>query len=64
VDVHFDMGVLGGAGPAPSDILGELAELIGMTDYEVIRLAFEIGQRGLSGLSSSAFRRARRSSTA
>ncbi len=51
VYVHFDMDVLGGAGPAPGDILGELAEPIGMTDYEVIRLAFEIGERGLAGLS-------------
>lgn len=51
VYVHFDMDVLGGAGPAPGDILGELAEPIGMTDYEVIRLAFEIGTRGLAGLS-------------
>jgi agmatinase len=51
VYVHFDMDVLGGAGPAPGDILGELAEPIGMTDYEVIRLAFEIGKRGLAGLS-------------
>jgi agmatinase len=49
--VHFDMDVLGGAGPAPGDILGELAEPMGMTDYEVIRIAFEIGKRGLSGLS-------------
>jgi agmatinase len=51
VYVHFDMDVLGGAGPAPGDILGELAEPIGMTDYEVIRLAHEIGKRGLAGLS-------------
>jgi agmatinase len=51
VYVHVDMDVLGGAGPASGDILGELAEPIGMTDYEVIRLAFEIGKRGLSGLS-------------
>jgi len=51
VYVHFDMDVLGGAGPAPGDILGELAEPMGMTDYEVIRIAFEIGKRGLSGLS-------------
>jgi agmatinase len=51
VYVHFDMDVLGGAGPAPGDILGELAEPIGMTDYEVIRVAFEIGKRGLAGLS-------------
>jgi agmatinase len=51
VYVHFDMDVMGGAGPAPGDILGELAEPIGMTDDEVIRLAFEIGKRGLAGLS-------------
>jgi agmatinase len=51
VYVHFDMDVLGGAGPAPGDILGELAEPMGMTDFEVIRTAFEIGRRGLSGMS-------------
>lgn len=51
VYVHFDMDVLGGAGPVGGDILGELAEPIGMTDYEVIRIANEIGQRGLSGMS-------------
>ncbi|HZS83519.1 MAG TPA: arginase family protein [Stellaceae bacterium] len=51
VYVHFDMDVLGGAGPAPGDLLGDLAEPIGMTDYEVIRIAHEVGLRGLSGLS-------------
>ena len=51
VYVHFDMDVLGGAGPAPGDLLGDLAEPIGMTDYEVIRIAHEIGLRGLSGFS-------------
>jgi agmatinase len=51
VYVHFDMDVMGGAGPAPGDLLGELAEPIGMTDYEVIRLAHEIGKRGLAGFS-------------
>jgi agmatinase len=51
VYAHFDMDVLGGAGPAPGDILGELAEPIGMTDYEVIRIAYELGRRGLAGLS-------------
>ncbi len=51
VYVHFDMDVIGGAGPAPGDILGELAEPIGLTDYEVIRIAHEIGRRGLSGMS-------------
>lgn len=48
---HFDMDILGGAGPAPGDILGNLAEPIGMSDYEVIRLAHEIGKRGFDGLS-------------
>jgi agmatinase len=51
VYAHFDMDILGGAGPAPGDILGDLAEPIGMTDYEVIRLAHEVGLRGFSGLS-------------
>ncbi|MCX7353868.1 MAG: arginase family protein [Alphaproteobacteria bacterium] len=51
VYAHFDMDVLGGAGPAPGDILGELAEPIGMTDYEVIRIAHEVGKRGLTGFS-------------
>ena len=49
--VHFDMDVLGGAGPASGDIMGELAEPIGLTDYEVIRIAHEVGRRGLSGMS-------------
>lgn len=51
VYAHFDMDVLGGAGPAPGDILGELAEPIGMSDYESIRIAHEVGRRGLGGLS-------------
>jgi agmatinase len=51
VYAHFDMDILGGAGPAPGDILGNLAEPIGMTDYEVIRLAHEVGLRGFDGLS-------------
>ncbi len=51
VYAHFDMDVLGGAGPTPGDLLGELAEPIGMTDYEVIRLAFEVGRRGVDALS-------------
>jgi agmatinase len=48
---HFDMDVIGGAGPAPGDIMGELAEPIGMTDYEVIRVAHELGLRGVKGFS-------------
>jgi agmatinase len=51
VYAHFDMDILGGAGPAPGDILGNLAEPIGMTDYEAIRLAHEVGLRGFNGLS-------------
>ena len=51
VYVHFDMDCIGGAGPAPGDILGELAEPMGMTDYETIRIAHEIGRRGLTGMS-------------
>jgi agmatinase len=45
------MDIMGGAGAAPAEILGELAEPIGMTDYEVIRIAYEIGKRGFDGLS-------------
>jgi len=51
VYAHFDMDVIGGAGPAPGDILGDLAEPIGMTDYEVLRLAYEVGKRGLDAMS-------------
>jgi len=51
VYAHFDMDVLGGAGPAPGDILGELAEPMGMSDYEVLRIANELGKRGLTGMS-------------
>lgn len=51
VYVHFDMDVIGGAGPAPGDLLGELSEPIGMSDYEVIRIAHEIGRRGLTSMS-------------
>jgi agmatinase len=51
VYAHFDMDVIGGAGPAPGDILGELAEPFGMTDYEVIRIAHELGLRGVDGFS-------------
>ena len=51
VYAHFDMDVLGGAGPAPGDILGELAEPIGLSDYECIRIAHELGLRGVRGFS-------------
>lgn len=51
VYAHFDMDVMGGAGPSPGDIMGELAEPIGLTDYEVIRLAHETGKLGADALS-------------
>jgi agmatinase len=51
VYVHYDLDVIGGAGPAPGDILGELAEPNGMTDYEVLRISYEIGKRGFNALS-------------
>ncbi|MBD1553113.1 arginase family protein [Pseudomonas typographi] len=51
VYAHFDMDVLGGAGPGDGDLLGELAEPMGMTDYEAIRIAHEIGKRGCDGFS-------------
>jgi agmatinase len=51
VYAHFDMDIIGGAGATPGDLLGELAEPMGMTDYEVIRLAYEVGIRGFDALS-------------
>ena len=51
VYVHFDMDVIGGEGPTSGDILGELAEPMGMSDYEVLRIANEVGRRGLAGMS-------------
>ena len=51
VYVHFDMDVMGGAGPAPGDILGEAVAPIGLSDYEIIKIAHEVGKRGVSGMS-------------
>jgi agmatinase len=51
VYAHFDMDVIGGAGPAPGDLLGELAEPLGLTEYEVLRLAYEVGARGVQAFS-------------
>ena len=45
------MDVLGGAGSAPGDILGTLAEPMGMNDYEILRLSYEIGKRGFDAMS-------------
>ena len=49
--VHYDIDVIGGAGPAPGDLLGTLAEPMGMTDYELLRLSYEVGLRGFTALS-------------
>ncbi len=51
VYVHFDIDVIGGAGPAPGDLLGTLAEPMGMTDYELLRISYEVGRRGFDALS-------------
>ena len=51
VYVHFDIDVIGGAGPAPGDLLGTLAEPMGMTDYELLRISYEVGRRGFNALS-------------
>lgn len=51
VYLHFDMDVLGGGGSAPGDLLGGLAEPMGMSDYEILKLSYEIGKRGFAGLS-------------
>lgn len=49
--VHFDIDVIGGAGPASGDLLGTLAEPMGMTDYEMLRISYEVGKRGFDALS-------------
>ena len=48
---HVDLDVLGGAGPGSGDAFGELVEPMGMTDHELIRLAYEVGRRGTAGVS-------------
>jgi agmatinase len=50
VFAHLDLDVMGGAGASSGDVLGDLAEPIGLTDYEVIRIAHEIGKLGTSAL--------------
>ncbi|MBI4188321.1 MAG: arginase family protein [Chloroflexi bacterium] len=45
VYVHYDMDVMG------SESLGVLADPIGMTDYEILKLSFEVGRSGFNGLS-------------
>ena len=45
VYVHYDMDVLGG------DLLGAWAEPMPMTEYEVLRLSFEVGKSGFNALS-------------
>ncbi|MFB6149074.1 MAG: arginase family protein [Halobacteriales archaeon] len=49
--LHFDMDVMGGGGSAPGDLLGRLAEPMGMSDYEILKLSHEIGKRGFDALS-------------
>lgn len=49
--LHFDMDVMGGGGSAPGDLLGGLAEPMGMTDHEILRIAHEIGKRDFDALS-------------
>jgi len=51
VFLHFDLDVMGGGGSAPGDLLGRLAEPMGMSDYELMRLSYEIGKRGFDALS-------------
>lgn len=51
VFAHLDLDVLGGSGPMHGDLLGELAEPMGLTDYDVIRIAYEIGKLGTNALS-------------
>ncbi|MFQ5872470.1 MAG: hypothetical protein ACE5JL_01520 [Dehalococcoidia bacterium] len=51
VHVHYDMDVIGGAGPASVDIFGLMGEPLGMTDYEILKISLEIGKRELNGLS-------------
>jgi len=49
--LHFDMDVMGGGGSAPGDLLGRLAEPMGMSDHELLKLSREVGQRGFDALS-------------
>lgn len=50
----LDMDVLGGAGPGPGDIFGELAEPLGMTDHQLCQLARSVGSRNVAGVSVAA----------
>lgn len=45
VYVHYDMDVMG------IEALGILADPIGMTDYEILKLSFEVGKSGFNALS-------------
>lgn len=51
VFVHLDMDCMGGSSPAAGDLYGELGEPMGMTDHEVIRIAYETGKLGADALS-------------
>lgn len=47
----LDLDVLGGAGPGPGDTFGELAEPLGMTDHQLIRIAHRLGREGTAAVS-------------
>lgn len=51
VFLHFDMDVMGGGGSAPGDLFGRLAEPMGMSDHELMRISYEVGKRGFDALS-------------
>lgn len=48
---HFDLDVVGGNGGPPAEILADLAEPLGITDYDLLRVAHEVGSRGVGAAS-------------
>jgi agmatinase len=51
VYTHIDFDVVGGNGGPPAEILADLAEPLGLTDYDVLRIAYEVGRRGVGAVS-------------
>lgn len=51
VMLFLDVDVLGGAGPGPGDSFGELAEPLGMSDGQLIRIAHRLGRKGTAAVS-------------
>ena len=49
--VRYDLDVIGGAGSASGELFGTMTEPLGMEDYELLRISFEIGKRGFNALS-------------